>query len=437
VGSLLLNAFLLICTLWPVPPREALSRATNALVRVFSKGPQGRWRAIPDHPGAQFLTDERRREIDRLESVGYLSGSRAVPESKGVTEYDREAAYNALNLYTSGHAPTAILMDMEGHELWAWNCAAERVWPDRDFEAQENVQNHRFWRRAHVFENGDILAIFEGIGLVKLDRDSNLLWSYEGRTHHDLEVQPDGRIYTLTRKARFDSNYSQQEPILEDFVCVLDPDGRELERVSVLESLENSSYLSILQRVEWGGDILHTNTIERLNGRLAHLAPCFAAGNVLLSILHLDTVCVLDVKAREVVWAMNSLWYQQHQSTVLDNLHMLIFDNQGNRGTSRVMEFDPLTAEVIWQYSGSLDRPLYSHTCGSCDRLPNGNTLITESDAGRAIEVLMDGTIVWEFLNPYRAGRRNELIATLFEMIRLDPEFPLDWLPTSSDRETD
>ena len=32
-------------------------------------------------------------------------------------------------------------------------------------------------------------------------------------------------------------------------------------------------------------------------------------------------------------------------------------------------------------------------------RLPNGNTLITESDAGRVFEVTEGGDIVWEFVN--------------------------------------
>ena len=69
--------------------------------------------------------------------------------------------------------------------------------------------------------------------------------------------------------------------------------------------------------------------------------------------------------------------------------------------------------------------------CGSSERLPNGNTLISESNRGRAIEVTPDKQIVWEFINPHRAGENNELIATLFEVVRLDPRFPLDWVETN------
>jgi hypothetical protein len=37
------------------------------------------------------------------------------------------------------------------------------------------------------------------------------------------------------------------------------------------------------------------------------------------------------------------------------------------------------------------------------------------------------GEIVWEFHNPHRAGDNNELVATLFEMVRVDEDF-FPWL---------
>jgi hypothetical protein len=59
--------------------------------------------------------------------------------------------------------------------------------------------------------------------------------------------------------------------------------------------------------------------------------------------------------------------------------------------------------------------------------LPNGNVLVTESDNGRAFELSGDGEIVWEFYNPHRAGDRGEYVATLFEVVRLPPDFPTGW----------
>ena len=118
----------------------------------------------------------------------------------------------------------------------------------------------------------------------------------------------------------------------------------------------------------------------------------------------------------------------QHDPKVIPNGNLLLFDNRGRGNASSVLELDPLTGETVWEYHGTPEAPFFSLTCGTAERLPNGNTLVTESDSGRAFEVTRAGEIVWEFWNPQRAGENGEYIATLFEVVRLPPEFPLDWL---------
>ena len=68
--------------------------------------------------------------------------------------------------------------------------------------------------------------------------------------------------------------------------------------------------------------------------------------------------------------------------------------------------------------------------CGSSARLSNGNTLITESLRGRAFEVTPEGEVVWRWVSPYRAVSDAGVhgVAVLMEMIRLEPDVPLDWL---------
>lgn len=395
--------------------------------------PPGRWRTQKMAPG-KTLTHEQEMAIKQLQSLGYVSSSKPAPSKKGVTIYDKGKAYNGLNLYISGHAPEAILMDMEGNELHKWSYDFRRIWPD--FKPADIHGSYKYWRRVHLFENGDLLAIFEGIGLLKLDKDSNLLWNFRGNPHHDLFVDGNGKIYVLTRKAKMDPRYSEEEPILEDFVTVLAPDGTEIKSVSILRALEDSYYAPILNKLEYvlkgpllrKGDILHTNTIELLDGKLANKSAAFRKGNVLISIRQLDTICVVDLDTQSVVWALSGLWGKQHQPTILKNGHMLLFDNNGNKGKSRIIEFDPFSQKVFWTYTGTADILFFSALCGSSERLPNGNTLISESDTGRAFEITPDKTIVWEFYNPYRTGENNKLIASLFELIRLGPDFSLDWL---------
>jgi hypothetical protein len=99
-----------------------------------------------------------------------------------------------------------------------------------------------------------------------------------------------------------------------------------------------------------------------------------------------------------------------------------------------VLELDPFSQQIHWIFEGTEDEPFFTRTCGSVQRLPNGNTLITESDAGRAFEVTRDKRIAWEFVSPHRAGRNGELIATLFDVVRLPPDFPTEWSEPANGR---
>ena len=234
-------------------------------------------------------------------------------------------------------------------------------------------------------------------------------------------MAPDGSIWILDREGKTLPRIDPEQGVLEDKVTVLSPEGEVLRSISILEAFERSDYRPLLERMAPPPDLLHTNTLEILDGRLAHRHPAFRAGNLLLSVLELDAVAVLDPEAEEIVWALAGLWRKQHQPTILDDGTMLVFDNLGAAdGTSRVLELDPFTQQIAWRHG----RDLYSRTLGSVQRLVNGNTLITESENGRAVELAPDGGVVWEFLTPHRAGDEGELVAVLFEMERLPERFP-------------
>ncbi|UCE87401.1 MAG: hypothetical protein JSU66_06710, partial [Deltaproteobacteria bacterium] len=251
--------------------------------------PPGRWRTFRTHQFDAGLSEEQRAEIRRLEAIGYASGSRAAGSGRGVTRHEPDRAQPGVNLYTSGHAPEALLMDMDGNALHRWRYDFDAVWPDYPLFARPDAVD--FWRRAYLYDNGDLLAIFEGLGILKLDRDSNLLWGNPNRAHHDLEVTPDGDIYVLTREAHVVPRIDPQKPILEDFISVLDAEGREKRRVSLLAALERSEFADLWRKSERRtGDLFHTNTLEVLDGRLADRIPAFRKGNVLTSLLLLDAI---------------------------------------------------------------------------------------------------------------------------------------------------
>ncbi len=391
-----------------------------------SKAGKGRWSKARSNRDAENLTDEQREEIEQLEALGYTDGVHEAPDLMGVTRHQSDKTSGQYNLFTSAHSATAQLIDMQGKVLHEWSYPFSKVWPD--YPKQDQLST--FWRRNYLFENGDLLAIYEGLGIIKVDKDSNLLWASGIRAHHDMQVMPDGSIYILSREANMVPRVNKNKAVLEDFVTVLGSDGEVKKSISLLVAMEKSKYGKLWnKKTNWDGDLFHTNSIKVLDGKFAHKNPAFAEGNILVSMLLPSLVGILDPSQEKFIWVKRGPYKFQHDPRVLENGNVQIFDNQGaGKETSRVLEMDPETWKPVWEFTGSDSQPFYSETCGLAQRLLNGNTLITESDFGRAFEITSEGEMVWEFYNPFRAGDEDQYIATMMEMYRLPDGFPLDWL---------
>ena len=95
--------------------------------------------------------------------------------------------------------------------------------------------------------------------------------------------------------------------------------------------------------------------------------------------------------------------------------NIILFDNgvgsntMGSPGVpargeiSVILEINPLTKSIVWIYQNGKD--FFSATQGTQQRLPNGNTFISEDNTGRLFEVKRDGEIVWEYVMPPLPGR--------------------------------
>ncbi|MCP4641897.1 MAG: hypothetical protein GY851_15755 [bacterium] len=386
----------------------------------FYGGQPGYWRNPRRHVGSQRVSEEDQAQLERILTLGYTDGSEAPSASEGVTIHDADHAFSGTNLITSAHDAETSLTDMNGKVLHTWRLRFKDVWPDADVPAPDDwPRGWQFWRRVHLFDNGDLIAIFEGFGLIKVDKDSNLLWGKLGDYHHDVDVAADGTIYVLGRESATNPNYRNGREILEDYVVELDPDGNELRRVSILKCMEDSAYRHLVRSTSPHPDIFHTNAVQVLSGRLQSRSVSFAKGHVLVSIHQLNTIAVLDLDNATATWALTGMWTMQHHPRVLEGGTIGVFDNFASVDHSKVVEVDPFTQEIVWRYDGTPEVPFRTGSCGAFQRLPNGNTLIVESDQGRAFEVTPEKEIVWEYVNPHRAGDDDQYIAVLFHVVRL------------------
>ena len=105
--------------------------------------------------------------------------------------------------------------------------------------------------------------------------------------------------------------------------------------------------------------------------------------------------------------------------------------NNALRDSSRVLEIDPESLEIVWQYTPKEagfvpladNYKFYSGYISSAQRLPNGNTLITEGADGRLFEITPDHELVWEYMSPFFALKENTNY--LYRAYR----YPYEWIP--------
>lgn len=181
----------------------------------------------------------------------------------------------------------------------------------------------------------------------------------------------------------------------------------------------------------------------------------FAPNNVIVSSREASLLAII-ARDGSIVWrlgpnflesdatrALGQIIGQHHAHFIPKGLpgagHLLVFDNGGSsgygepsgiapRGTgvyaranSRVLEIDPVTLALVWSYTAGAQ--FFSTNISGAQRLPNGNTLITEGAGGRVFEVTSDRQIVWEFMNA-PANTTTRTPATIYRAYRV----PYTWL---------
>lgn len=218
------------------------------------------------------------------------------------------------------------------------------------------------------------------------------------------------------------------------------------------------------------GDWLHINSISLLgpNKWFDNGDERFNPENIIWSSRESNILAIVEKKTGKIVWKIGPDYStseelkklgwiigQHHVHIIPKGLpgegNVLVFDNGGwagyglpnpssptgrqnvRRDYSRVLEFNPITLEIVWQYTpkeAGLIEPLdssrfYSPFISSAQRLPNGNTLITEGSNGRIFEVTAEHEIVWEYINPYKL----DSILSSMNMVYRAYRVPYDWVP--------
>jgi hypothetical protein len=213
------------------------------------------------------------------------------------------------------------------------------------------------------------------------------------------------------------------------------------------------------------GDWMHMNSISTLGPNKWYDGgdKRFHPDNIIWDGRETNITAITDKRTGKIVWQvgpdfsisealrkMEWIIGQHHAHMIPRGLpgegNILVFDNGGwagygspnpgaptgnrnaRRDFSRIIEYDPITLEVVWQYPprdrrGPGGGGFYSSFMSSAQRLPNGNTLITEGADGRLFEVTPEHEVVWEYMSPYAfRGREGRQIYRAYRV-------PYEWAP--------
>jgi hypothetical protein len=314
------------------------------------------------------------------------------------------------------------------------------------------------------------------------------------RQHHDFQRQGNpvgyyapgqdplvdrGNTLVLVHQNVNNPTISEQ-PLLDDRIVEVDWDGNILWSWSPHEHFEELGFDEAAKRVlrkhpnlvrsgAGVGDWLHINSASYVGPNKWFDAgdERFHPDNIIWDAREANIIAITSRATGKIVWKLGPRydgndaekrlgWIigQHHAHIIPKNLpgagNLLVFDNGGwggygepNPGSangtknalrdySRVLEIDPTTLEIVWQYTPKeagfvvpLDAArFYSPFISSAQRLPNGNTLVTEGSDGRIIEVTADHKLAWEYISPYWGSGHLSL-----NLVYRAYRYPYEWVP--------
>jgi len=317
----------------------------------------------------------------------------------GLIYYAPPLSLRGYTLFATIGGDHASLIDMNGYVCHRWSSEEGISY------AQLLLNGNLLFRSSQPTseESGRGLG-GSGAALIELDWDGNKVWEYRDPwLHHDFQRMLNGNTVFLVREplpVEFaetvqggQANVDSPEVMLGDKIREVDSQGNTVSEWSLWENLDVSidKICHLHGRREW----THANSLKLTR-----------TNDFLVSFRTTNTIGIVSRQTGEFTWKWGpGEVFHQHHATQLDNNNILLFDNgchsTENSERSRVVEINPTTNEITWQYIGSPPMSFYSFHISSAERLPNGNTLICEGAHGRIFEVTPSDDIVWEYINPF------------------------------------
>ena len=378
-----------------------------------------------------------------------------------------EGAYEGYTLFSPANTPSVYLMDNEGRIIHTWETEGKAgvmeahlrdnghlvvVAGPRDTPhtperiMREGSIREYTWDNAFVWE-----YVFDGV---------------RTQQHHAIDILPNGNILAIAWNKRTADKAAamglkppfsamlRNRSLYVDIIVEIDPSTNDVvwrwdpwDHLAQDFDADLPNYSQISQHprridlnyqprltgnMDRPGDWMHTNAV--------HYHP--ELDQIVISVREFSELWIVNRSlstveatgpAGDLLWRWGNpaayqqgdpvddrqLFWQHDVQWIEDGLpgagNILIFNNRNigiDREYSSILELKPplrpdggydweQDVEIVWSYRAD---GFYSPRLSGAQRLPNGNTLITEGWRGRLIEVSADGEVVWEFVNPVTVG---------------------------------
>ncbi len=394
--------------------------------------------ALMDDPATQVHYRQHKSILSKIPYIFHIY-KEVDHDHKGVITKNTDKMWGDYTFVVTDANDQAILMDHQGEAVHSWDVSFGKKWGEITHRADYVPFQHIVPTRAFLAPemNGDIYVTYNGFGdplehhygMIKFDKDSNVLWRYNGSSHHDIAFLDDHRLIVFASHLVAPPhpllplmNSAKENVIHEDIVWIDTQNGKEIKRLDLFGAFVDTEFASMLEYFSdlspttqtYRGDVFHPNTITPIPDHLVGTLPFYQKNSVLLSFKNLSLLAILNLETEKIVWASYGAWRYQHSPVFRENGNIVLFDNHGSLGDgglSRVLEVNPRTTAVEWDYRGTKENVFFSRHNGMVDLLPNGNILVTSSHSGRVFEVTGDKEVIWDYYVPERLSvdRKNRI----------------------------
>ena len=388
-------------------------------------------------------SDDFRKFLWRVSQIHLNQNDRFV-EDIVVFDDVPEKSHNGLLLlnYRYQENPAIVLVDKKGKIQHQWNLPLTELFGNLkhqqylDFLQRKRTKLFRH-DDSHLYQNGDLLTIvaeeteesdtaqvYDFAYLLKMDKDSNIIWQINDFVHHEFEINDAGKIFVIASKIIDDypivNQTNKTKPQFVDFVIkeIDSETGQILRVISVTDAIKNSKYQPFLATSRFQGfelpdsskvfDILHVNDLIYVEKNMANLVPFLEEGDLIVSVKGLDAIAVLRPKINSIVWMTKGPWIHQHHIELTDVGKLRIFNNVNHyvmddkkeqfarhQERSSIIDYDLMTHETKIIYNDVAKRSLQSWSQSLHQEIDDG-FIFTFTDKGRIINTDFEGNILWE-----------------------------------------